>query len=211
MELTVTRALPPVLLTAALGANVAFAGLAVVFDYPDVLARPASDVLAAFAAGGPVVPLLFLLLAAAAALLAPAAVGLSRLGTGHRRAIVLLGVGAAAVQVIGLLRWPLVVPFLTDPAAFTTVSTVLGTIVGETLGYALTALWTVAVIRALAGRLFGAPMARFGQAAALLIATGILTPLGVPGADLANFAGYLLWTAWLVALAVRVYGRRPRR
>ena len=39
---------------------------------------------------------------------------------------------------IGLLRWPLIVPFLADREntdAFETVHTVLGTVVGETFGY----------------------------------------------------------------------------
>jgi hypothetical protein len=200
--MTTTRALPMVLLAAAIGANVAFAGLALVFDYPDVLAQPAPDVMSAFAANRPAVPLLFLLLAGAAAALAPAAVGLSRFSPRNARAIAGLGIAAAAVQVIGLLRWPLLVPHLTDPDTFAMLSTVLGTIIGETLGYALTAMWTLVVVRALTGQVFGAWMARLGIGSALLIAAGLLTPVGVPGADLANFAGYLLWSAWLVALAV---------
>ena len=53
-----------------------------------------------------------------------------------------VGIAAAVVQVIGLMRWPLIVPSLADSDdtdAFDTVHTVLGTVVGETFGYLLTA------------------------------------------------------------------------
>jgi hypothetical protein len=36
----------------------------------------------------------------------------------------------------------------------------------------------------------------------MLIATGLLSPLNLPGVDLANFVGYVLWSIWLVAFAV---------
>jgi len=193
------------LIAAAVGANAAFAGLAMVFDYPDVLDRPAADALDSFHANQPAVPLLFLLLAASAALLAPISIGLARRST-NPRPIVVFGVAAAVVQVIGLLRWPIVVPFLTDPAVFRTLSTVLGTIIGETLGYLCTAAFTLAVVRALPGL---APAVRWlGITSAALIATGVLTPLHVPGADLANFGGYLLWSGWLVMLAIVLNGAR---
>jgi hypothetical protein len=73
--------------------------------------------------------------------------------------------------VIGLLRWPLVVPFLAadDPAAVATFET-LNTVLGQ------------------------------------VILAGLLVPLGVPGADLANFIGYVLWSVFLMVLALS----RPR-
>lgn len=199
------------LISAAVGANAAFAGLAMLFDYPDVLDKPAAEVLDSFNANQPAVPLLFLLLAAAAALLAPIALGLARRSPDPRagRLFVLLGIAAASVQVIGLLRWPLVMPFITDPGTFAALSTVLGTIIGETLGYLLTAAFTIAVVRALPS--FGPGVSRLGITAAILIATGILTPLHIPGTDLANFAGYLLWSAWLIALACTLHRTMVRR
>ena len=195
------------LIAAAVGANAAFAGLAAVFDYPDVLNRPAAEVLDSFNANQPAVPLLFLLLAAAAALLAPISIGLAGRTPDSRaaRLIVGFGIAAGAVQVIGLLRWPLVVPFLSDPATLRTLSTVLGTIIGETLGYLLTAAFTIAVVRGLPG--LHRAVSGLGLVSAGLIAAGVLVPLEVPGADLANFAGYLLWSAWLIALAYSI----PRR
>ena len=47
------------------------------------------------------------------------------------------------------------------------------------------------------------------SASAALIATGIVIPLGVGGAGLTNFAGYVLWCLWLIAMAVLLW--RPRR
>ncbi len=81
-----------------------------------------------------------------------------------------VGIAAAVVQVIGLMRWPLIVPSLADSDdtdAFDTVHTLLGTVVGETFGYLLTALWTVLIIdalgRRLAGRWFSLPRLRSGR------------------------------------------------
>jgi len=111
------------------------------------------------------------------------------------------------------MRWPLIVPSLADSDdtdAFDTVHTVLGTVVGETFGYLLTALWTVLIISALGRRLAGNWFSALGYAAAALIAVGVFVPLDVPGADFANFVGYILWSVWMLALATLIL-RRPDR
>ena len=41
-----------------------------------------------------------------------------------------------------------------------------------------------------------------GYASAALVATGVVIPLGVEVADLTNFAGYVGWCLWLIALSV---------
>ena len=207
------------LIAGATTLNLAFLGLGAVFDYPAVLDHPAAQVLEAFRENQSAVVGWFLVLASGAALLAPIAVLVGRLGSSRAlRLSVWVGVAAATVQVIGLLRWPLLVPALARQAAdsatataaeetFRTLNHILGTTIGETLGYTLTALWTVLVTaglsnscsgRAFAGRWFTIA----GYAAAALIATGVLVPLNVPGADLANFAGYVVWSLWLVGAAV---------
>jgi len=141
------------LITAAVLANVAFTGLGAVFDYPDVLKQPADDVLASFRDSQGAVTALFLTLALGAALLAPVAVGVGRLSTARpMRWAVPIGIAAAVVQVVGLLRWPLLVPGWAttaagaDPVAaadarssFGTANRVLGNGIGETGGYLLTA------------------------------------------------------------------------
>ena len=44
---------------------------------------------------------------------------------------------------------------------------------------------------------------------AALVLLGVLSPLELPIIDTANFAGYILWSGWLVALGVLIL-RRPR-
>lgn len=211
------------LVTAAVLTNVAFTALGTVFDYPDVLKEPADEVLAAFRASQGPVTGWFALLAASAALFAPIAVGVGRLSARRAmRVAVPVGVAAAAVQVVGLLRWPLLVPGYAadatsaDPAvavaardSFSTAHRVLGTLVGETFGYLLTAAWTLLVLAALGRGLAGRWFAVLGAVSAALILAGVLSPLDIPILDQANFFGYILWSVWLVAFAVLLLRRPP--
>jgi hypothetical protein len=195
-------------------ANAAFVGLGSVFDYPDILQEDAGRILTGFRADEGAIVTYFLLLALSAALLAPIALLLGRLAS-NKAARISIGVGIAAalVQVIGLLRWPLIVPSLAennDTDAFEAVHTILGTVVGETFGYLLTAAWTILIISALARNLAGPWFSWLGYAAAALIAVGVLVPLGLPGADFANFIGYVVWSVWMLVLAVLIL-RRPDR
>ena len=134
-----TRSTAVLLVAGAVVVNAAFLGLIQVFDYPDVLNQPPSEVMATFAERQAPVSLLFLLLATGAGLLAPIALRLGRLGrSAVLRTSVWVGVAAAVVQVVGLLRWPLLVPGLaatpTDPEAIVTFARlhlVLGTMVAR--------------------------------------------------------------------------------
>lgn len=202
------------LVAAVVLANAAFVGLGSVFNYPDVLQEPAEEILTAFREDERVIITFFVLLALSAALLAPIAVILGRQIPGEfGRWSTRVGVGAAIVQVIGLLRWPLIVPFLADrddTDAFEAVHTLFGTVIGETLGYALTATWTILIIRGLARHLAGRWFSLLGYVAAGLIAVGVLVPLDVPGADFANFLGYVIWSVWLLVFAWFVWRRGDR-
>jgi Domain of unknown function (DUF4386) len=194
------------LILAAVLANVGFTALGSIFNYPDVLDEPAGDVLASFRDHQGAVSAWFSVLALSAALLAPIAIGVGRLSSARvMRIAVQIGIAAAGVQVIGLLRWPILVPGFAadgDANAFRTASDVLGTAVGETLGYLLTATWTALVIVALGRRYAGRWLQVLGAMSALLVVVGVLSPLALPVVDTANFVGYVLWSAWLVALAV---------
>jgi hypothetical protein len=212
------------LILAAVLANVGFTALGSSFNYPDVLDEPAGAVLASFRDHEGAVRAWFAVLALSAALLAPIAVGVGRLSTARAmRFAVPVGIAAAVVQVIGLLRWPLLVPgYAADAASadaavaaaardsFTTASDILGTAIGETLGYALSAAWTVLVIAALGRRYAGRWFQVLGGVAAALVVVGVLSPLELPVVDTANFVGYVLWSVWLIALAV-VIVRGERR
>ncbi|MFI5912494.1 hypothetical protein [Dactylosporangium sp. NPDC051541] len=133
-----------------------------------------------------------------AGLLAPAAVKLRAAegvvpAAGKLRTAEWVGIAAAAVQVVGLLRWPLIVPFVDDPGTFHTLNVVMGNIVGEACGYVLTAIWTVLVAR----RMAVLPRV-WGFVAAGAIATGL-----APALALVNFAGYVLWSLWLIGLGTQ--------
>jgi hypothetical protein len=212
------------LILAAVLANVGFSALGSVFNYPDVLDEPAGKVLTAFRDHQNAVSGWFSVLALSAAMLAPIAIGVGRLSSQRAmRIAVPIGIAAAAVQVVGLLRWPILVPGYASDAAssnagvaaaardsFTTASNILGTAVGETLGYLLTATWTALVIVALGRRYAGRWFQVLGAVSAALVLVGVLSPLGLPVIDTANFLGYVLWSVWLIALAV-VIGVHERR
>src|SRR3954466_849623 len=213
------------MITAAVLLNVAFTGLGSVFDYPDVLKQPAGDVLASFRNSQAAVTAWFLALALGAALLAPVAVGVGRLSTSRPlRWSVPVGIAAALVQVIGLLRWPLLVPGWAataagdDPvaaaharAAFGTANRVLGNLIGETGGYLLTAAWTGLVLAALRAAFTGRWVVALRSVSAVLVLAGVLSPLDLPLVDTANFAGYVLWSVWLVTFAAVLVLRHHRR
>jgi hypothetical protein len=71
-------------------------------------------------------------------------------------------------------------------------------------------VFTVLVVRAVTQACAPRWMAYLGYAAAALIATGVVVPLGLDIARLTNFAGYVGWCAWLVAMAI-VLWRAPGR
>lgn len=206
------------LIVAAVLTNAAFAVLGSVFNYPDILGEPVEDILAAFRAQQTAVVGWFAVMALSAALFAPIAIGVGRLSS-HRamRIAVPVGIAAAVVQVIGLLRWPLLVPgFAADAASsdpalaaaaedrFVLAHGLLGTLVGETLGYSLTAAWTLLVLIAVGGWIARRWFTALGAVSAVLILGGVLVPLGLPLVDFGNFIGYILWSVWLVIFAILI-------
>jgi hypothetical protein len=205
---------------AALLAIAGFTALGSVFDYPAILKSGTADILALYRQHQGAVTGWFLVLAISAALLAPAGIYLGRVAGGALGGwIAAIGIAAASVQVVGLSRWVLFVPSLsdaaTDPArtaeashTFELLHTWLGTVLGETIGYALTATFTVLVAFTLTRGLAPRWMTYLGYAAAGLIVTGVIIPFGVEPASLSNFVGYLVWCLWLLALAVILW--RPR-
>src|ERR687892_696438 len=149
------------LIVLPVGYNVLYTTPARSFDYPDILRGPTAEVLERFAAGGSRLILTWWGFAMTAVLLAPAAVLVSQtLGDANPAVLSLattVGVLAALVQFLGLIRWPFAVPHLAremaDPASsagkretveviFQTLNRYLGVAVGEHLGYLFTGVWT---------------------------------------------------------------------
>ena len=158
----------------------------------------------------------FLVLVVSAALMAPAGILLGRLAGGALgRWIAGVGIAAATVQVVGLQRWVTLVPGISDDALdparraaaedrFELLHTILGKVIGETIGYALTATFTILVVVALRRTVLPTWLAILGVGAAVLIATGVVIPV-VEAASLTNFAGYVAWCVWLLAVAVVLF------
>lgn len=200
----------------ALASGLAIAGFTVlgsVFQYPQILEEPTADVLALFREHQGMVTTWFAVLVISSALMAPAGIWLGRIAGGTLgRWIAGVGIAAATVQVIGLQRWVTLVPGISDDALdparradaedrFELLHLVLGKAIGETLGYALTATFTVLVVIALRRTVLPTWLAVTGFVSAALIATGVVIPVVEP-ASLTNFAGYIVWCAWLLAVSV---------
>jgi len=162
--MTATTVAGILLLALPIAFNVAFGVLASTFDYPDILRRPTPEVLAKFRQGGTKLLLWWWIFALTAAALVPLAVLLAQtLDNADETLLILgatIGVLAALVQLLGLIRWPFLIPYLarvdadpdTSPAQRQAVDIVfqsfhryLGVAVGEHLGYLLTGTWTVLV------------------------------------------------------------------
>jgi hypothetical protein len=222
MNARTTHRLAAGCMLAAAGLAIAgFTALGSVFDYPAILDEPTSEILAKYRAHQGSVMFWFAMLTVGAALLAPIGLLLGRIAGGRLgRWIAGLGIAAAAVQVIGLSRWSLFVPGVSHDAldphhtadanrTFERLHHWLGEVVGETIGYALSAIFTVLVVLAITRHVAPRWMTYAGLTAAALIATGVLIPLGLDAASLTNFAGYVLWTLWLIGTAIVLWRWRP--
>jgi hypothetical protein len=208
--------------------NVAFAVLAARFDYPDVLRKTTDEVLARFRQGGAALVLVWWVFALSAVLLAPLAVLLARALMGADETILqvgaTIGVLAALVQFLGLIRWPFLVPYLARIAAeptatsaqreavdvvFQSFNRYLGVAVGEHLGYLLTGAWTLLVGVAIwqsaaVPVLFGVPAIVIGPILMVcsLEFVGPFEPAGWRLAGRVTPVAYVAWSLWLVATGI---------
>lgn len=208
--------------------NVLFTLLARSFDYPDILRRPSREVLEQFAAGGNRLVLTWWGFAMSAVLLAPTVVLLSATLADADPSILSLataiGLLAALVQFLGLVRWPFAVTHLArtmgDPHAsaptkdavdvtFQTLNRYLGVAVGEHLGYMFTGLWSglisVAVIQSdVLHPTFGvvglalAPLFLLGS----MEFVGAFEPRGWQLAGKLVPLAYIGWSFWLLAMGI---------
>jgi len=211
----------------AIAFNVPFAILAATFDYPDILRRPAGEILDMFQAGGAPLILTWDAFALAALLFVPLSIALSiradRLVTSPALSIgaAIAGSLAGLAQAIGLFRWVLVVPALaaahsaaaTEAArtaseeSFQLINLYGGVAVGEHLGQLLTALFILQL--SLVQRREDNPVvAAIGFVAAAAIAVGTLEGLAIALGrsgeifGLVTILGFLGLAAWLIATGV---------
>jgi hypothetical protein len=221
MTMQTNRRLAAAAMAAAAALAIAgFTALGSVFNYPKILKAPTAEILASYREHQGAVTGWFLVLVISAALLAPIGVLLGHITGGKLgRWITGIGIAAATVQVIGLSRWVLLIPGVSADATvpsrtadahrtFELLHTWLGTVLGETVGYALTATFTILVVLATTRTIAPRWTTFLGYASATLIATGVVIPLGISAASITNFAGYVAWCLWLSGVAV-VLWRTP--
>ena len=222
IDRTTARKAGAALVLASALAIAGFTVLGSVFKYPQILEEPTADILALVREHQRAVMAWFGVLVVSAALMAPAGIWLGRIAGGTLgRWIAGVGIAAATGQVVGLQRWVTLVPGISQDALdsarrasaedrFELWHTLLGKLIGETVGYALTAAFTVLVVTALRRTVLPAWLAYIGFVAAVLIATGAVIPV-VDAASLTNFAGYVAWCAWLLAVAAVLFQVKDRR
>jgi hypothetical protein len=212
--------------------NIPYTLLITTFDYPDILRAPTGDILTQFAAGGP--RLIWTWLAFAwvgvpillGILLLPQALADDRNPNRGRQVgnlALFFGATSLIAQMIGLLRWPFVVPVLarlyTAPqateatreavaAVFQAVHQYGGVVLGEHIGQTFTILWMILLSISLLrqGKLpRWLPWAGFVAAGVYALAQGELLATAMPGFPYwgeAGLVGSLLWLGWLIALGV---------
>jgi hypothetical protein len=215
-----TLLLAVLLIVFPVGFTALFAMLGRVFAYPAILRQPAGEVLERFTAGGTRLVLLWWAFAMTAVGFIPIAVLTGELlgDVPFAHLSVATGLAAAIVQALGLIRWPFLVPLLArerakNPAlvdlVFDVVNRYFGVAVGEHLGYALTAAWTLSVSFAVLGGTalpvwFG--IIGIAIAAALLFGmlefVGSFEEHGWPLAGSVVSIAYTAWAAWLVLAGI---------
>ena len=214
------------LIVAPLWFNASFALLGNRFDYPDILRRPAGEILDRFRAGGSSLIILWWTFMLSGLLLIAGAVLLGQvLGFGGIVPVATtFGVLAGLVQMLGLLRWVYLVPALArayaDPALnaeqrevqaaiFRALHQYLGVGVGEHLGYLFTGIWSVLIG---VGVIQGTALPTWLGWPGIVIGVGLrvgsaefLGPNEERGWNLAGAAIpvlYIAWSIWLLAMGI---------
>ena len=222
--MNIQRAAGAFLIILPLAFNLFFFLLSRRFDYPNILRRPTGDILSRFQAGGVGLKVLWYGFMLTAILFAPLAVLLGQVLAHHNLAIVptatVVGVLAGVVQLLGLARWPFLVPALArayaDPDAteatreatkvvFDSFHRYLGVGIGECLGYLLTGGWSLLIgVAMLQSSAFGAWLGWLGIIVGAFLVVGSLEFVGRFEEQGWKLAGtivpitYIAWSLWLL-------------
>jgi hypothetical protein len=219
--MTLARLTGGLLILVPVGFNVFFFMLQKAFSYPDILRRPTEEILRRFQAGGARLRLLWYGFAFTGIVFTPVAVLVHLLFAAPPWYLVVgtvLGVLAGAMQFLGLLRWPFLVPTLarmyTDPQAsaatrdsvavvFQAFHHYAGVAIGEHLGYLFTSAWSLFLCAAIiqTSRV-PAWLGWVGILPALGVLVGVFEEAGFKAAGLINALSYLLWSLWLIGVGV---------
>jgi hypothetical protein len=228
--MTIETVTAGMLILVPLAFNVAFFELGRVFDYPNILRKEPDEILRRFVAGGPGLILRWEALLISALLMLPlAALVAVVLGASQALSVlsVVVGVTAAMVQGLGLVRWPFAVPELarryvaapdghdgdatreTVEVVFATLHRLLGVGIGEHLGYLFTGLWTLLVSASiLSTSMLPGWLGIVGIVVGVALLIGTLEFVGPNERDGWHLAGiivpiaYIAWSVWLIALGL---------
>lgn len=214
----------------AVGFNLPYANLVAIYDYPDILRRPAAEALSRFAEGGPALILTWHAFAWAALLLVPLSIGLAltpaNRTTSDRLALfaAITGALSGVAQAIGLWRWVFVIPGLaqrhatgdaaTKAAAegvFDILNTWGGVAIGEHLGQWLLVFFVLSLSALQWGQ---GKRLTSGIGFVTAVATGIGTTEGLAialGRDgdlfsMFTIAGFLGLSFWLILIGLHLMG-----
>jgi hypothetical protein len=198
------------------------------FDYPNILRQPTGEILRRYQAGGTALKLTWHGFFLTAVAFVPLVVLVGQVLAQDDLAVVPLatafGILAGAVQFLGLIRWPYLVPYLArtflDPSSseatrdavavvFQAFHRTLGVAIGEHLGYLFTGLWTLLVGVAMTqGAVFPAWLGWLGVVLGLALIIGsfeFVGPFEETGWKLAGTLVpivYIVWSLWLVAAGI---------
>jgi hypothetical protein len=220
MKLTTLTGLLLILVPIAF--NVTFLLLQRAFEYPDILRKPTDYILRRFKEGGTSLRRLWYAFTFSAVLFTPVPVMVQQIFQPDAPWFLVvgttIGVLAGAVQFLGLIRWPFLVPSLADiytrpestPAtrdsvvvAFQAFHRYAGVAIGEHLGYIFTSLWTILLCTAImqtdvVNPLFG----WLGLIPAIGVFFGVFEEAGFKAAGIINAISYILWSVWLIAFGI---------
>ncbi|MCP4037464.1 MAG: DUF4386 family protein [bacterium] len=209
-----------VLITHVVVLGTGFNVLVAVFDFPEILREPAAERFALFANhAGVLIPTYFALALTGITQVA-LAVLLGHLLGAERSAIlslaVVFGVLTGLLQVLGFIRWPVLIPYLVEAwqtgtpleqvalieGAF---NRYVGMAAGELVGFLCQAIWTTLLAATMLGHpLFDRSLGRVGIMIGLATFPVALEPLRGPFAVFAALAPPVnaALAVWLVLLAV---------
>ena len=208
-----------------------FFTLQAVFEFPDILRKPAPHVLALFRENSAMVISTYYLFALTGFTFIVLVLLINHVLNKGRNPLLTIaavfGVMTGVVQALGFIRWPFLIPYLAqtvgDPSAsdatketavvvYHAFNQYAGVAVGETLGYWGEAIWTILIsIFMLRHPSFQKALGRIGivLGIGLFLCTfeGFGGPFAVVGAI--NAIAHTAWVFWLIALSIVFFRTDP--
>jgi uncharacterized protein DUF4386 len=220
MRLTTLTAL--LLIVVPIAFNVTFFLLQRAFEYPDILRKPTDTILRHFKEGGAPLRRLWYAFTFSALLFTPVPVMVQQVFQPDVPWFLVvgttIGVLAGAVQFLGLIRWPFLVPSLAElytgpdstqatreavAVVFQAFHRYAGVAIGEHLGYLFTSTWTILLCIALIQTNLVHPLLGWlGLIPALGIVFGVFEETGLKAAGAINAISYILWSVWMISFGV---------